>query len=328
LVSLLDDQDPDVRQAALFALAPIAPSVLGDPPKAMFAALEDESAANRAMAIGTLAAFRHGLDPLVQPLLRHLTNDEPQVREACSQALGRIRPSALTKAVSASLIEDLQSHDAEVRLRIVSLLAQISPDVRTAVPALIAVLKKEPIDSDQASSEGSPAVTTFTGPAQRAADALGGIAPGTPEAGPAIAALTAIVQSGSRQRQASAVDALARFGREAAVAVPALVAMQGETETGNEPTRHKASAAEALGRIAPGTSSGDQALAALTAALKSSSPSTRRAAIQALLSFGNASASAIPQIRTLKESDPMPNVRKAAASALEELEDGSKSREP
>jgi HEAT repeat protein len=326
LVALLDDQDPEVRQAGLFALAPVAPSVLGDPPRAMFAALEDESATNRAMAIGTLAAFRHGLDPLVQPLLRHLASDEPQVREACSQALGRIRPSALTNAVSAPLIEGLRSHDADVRLRIVSLLAQISPDVHTAVPALIAVLKKEPLDSDQSSSEGSPAVTTFTGPAQRAADALGRIAPGTPESGKAIAALIEVVRSGPPQRRVSAIDALGRFGKEAAVAMPALVAVLGEAESGDEPTGDKASAAAGLGRIAPGTSSADQALAALTTALRSSSPSARRAAIQALPSFGHASASAIPHIRTLKESDPMPSVRKAAASALEELEEGPKAQ--
>jgi HEAT repeat protein len=201
-------------------------------------------------------------------------------------------------------------------------MAQISPDVRIAVPALLAVLKKEPIDSDQTTTEGSPPVITVTGPAPEAAKALGRLAPGTPAAGEAIAALTEVVQSGPPQRRASAIDALGHFGREAAVAVPALVAVLGEAETDNEPTRDKESAAEALGRIAPGTSSADQALAALTAALKSGSASARRAAILALPSFGHASAGSIPQLRTLKESDPTPNVRKAAASALETLEQG------
>jgi HEAT repeat protein len=278
------------------------------------------------MAIATLAAFRRGLDPFVQPLLRHLAKDEPQVRETCIQALRRIRSSALTKAVSPSLIDGLQSHDPDVRVRIIALLAQISPDVREAAPALIAVLKKEPVDSDESTTEGSPPVTTFSGPAHEAAAALGRIAPGTSQAGPAIAALTDVIQAGPPQRRASAIDALGRFGKEAAVAVPALVAVLGEAESGDEPTGDKASAAAGLGRIAPGTSSADQALAALTAALKSSSPSARRAAIQALPSFGHASASTIPRIRTLKESDPMPSVRKAAESALEKLEEEPKAQ--
>jgi HEAT repeat protein len=192
---------------------------------------------------------------------------------------------------------------------------------------LIAVLN-EPIDSDQATAEGRTAVTTFTGPAHRAAEALGRLAPGTLASGQAVAALTAVVRSGPKQRRASAADALGRFGTEAAPAIPALVTMLGEVETGEESTNDKASAAEALVRIAPGTSAADQAVAALTAALKSNSIATRRAALRALPSFGKAGAGAIPQIRTLKESDPIPNVRKAAASALEELEDGLKAQEP
>jgi HEAT repeat protein len=293
----------------------------------VFAALDDESTANRAVALATTVAFSRGLDPFVPVLLRHLANDEPQVREACKQALGRIRPSALTRAAAPALIEGLKNHDPDVRLRIVSLLARISPDVRTAVPALIAILN-EPIDSDQATTEGRTAVTTFTGPAHRAAEALGRLAPGTPASGQAVAALTAVVRFGPAQRRASAADALGQFRKEAAPAVPALVSMLGEAVAGEESTNDKASAAEALVRIAPGTSAADQVVAALTAALKSNSIATRRAALLALPSFGQTSAGAIPQIRALKESDPIPNVRKAAASALEELEDRSKAQAP
>src|SRR5262249_43885640 len=122
--------------------------------------------------------------------------------------------------------------------------------------------------------------------------------------------------------------ALAQFGRDADRAVPALVTMLGTAQADKESRNDQASAAEALGKIAPGTSAADQAVAALTAALKSHSIATRRAALKALPSFGQASAGAIPQIRTLEASDPIPNVRKAAASALEELKDGSKPPAP
>jgi HEAT repeat protein len=327
LLDLLGDRDPEVRQAALFALAPVAPSALGEPPRALFAALEDPMATNRAMAIGTLAAFSHGLDPLIPVLLQHLEHDEPPVREACSRALGRVRPAALTGAAAPALLAGLASPDRDVRLRIVSLLGRISPDVRTTVPALIRVLN-EPIDSDQETVEGTTAVTTFTGPAHGAAAALGRLAPSTPASGQAVAALTEVVRSGPPQRRASAADALAQFGSDAAVAVPALVILLGQSDAGKESTRNQEAAAAALARIAPGTSSADQAVAALTAALKSDSIATRKSALQALPSFGSAGAGAIPLIRTLKESDPTPNVRKAAASALDELEHGSKAPAP
>jgi HEAT repeat protein len=323
LLDLLGDRDAEVRKAAIFALGPVAPKAFQEPPKALLAALDDESAANRAVAIGTLTAFPRGLDPIMPLLFKRMASDEPQVREACAQALGRIRPSALTPGVAAALLDGLKSRDREVRLRIVRLLTRISPDVATAVPALIAVLN-EPIDSDQADMEGTTGNTTYSGPAHAAAAALGRLAPGTRAAGQAVAALAEVARSGAPQRQSSAAAALANFGKDAAPAVPALIAMLEAAEAGKEPTRDKASAAEALGRIAPSTSSADQAVAALTAALKSSSASTRAAVIRALPSFAPLSSQAIAQLRTLQESDPVPTVRKAAASALEELKAGSK----
>src|SRR5262249_7643731 len=97
-----------------------------------------------------------------------------------------------------------------------------------------------------------------------------------------------------------------------------------ETAAGKVPTNDGASAARALSRIAPGTPLATAAVTALTAALKSESIATREAALGALEPFGPAAAAAIPSIRAVQEKDPIPNVRQAATSALEALENGAK----
>jgi HEAT repeat protein len=325
LLDLLADQNPDVRQAAIFALGPVAPSVLGEPPQALLRALEDESGTNRATAVGTLAAFQRGLDSFVPSLLRHMASDEPRVQEACGQALGRIPPSALSGVVTPALIEGLQSRDRNVRIRIISLLERVPGDVTKLAPALTTVLK-EPVDSDQAESEGPASAPTYSGPAHKAAEALGRLAPKTAAAGEVIAALAEVVQSGPPQRRASAARALGQFGPAAASAIPALLRLLDAPESGKEPTDYRAAAAATLSKIAPGTASAEAAVAALTAELNSPKAATRGTSLQALSRFGRVSSHATAKIRTLKESDPDPAVRKAAASALQSL-DASKAGE-
>jgi HEAT repeat protein len=324
LLELLGDRDAEVRQAALVAVSTIAPSVSGEPPKVLFAVAEqDESAANRAVALGALAGFRHGLDPLVPVLVRNLSKDEPELHDACMRALSRISPAALSAAVAPALIQALGNGDREARMRVISLLARISPDVRAAVPALIAVLN-ESIDSDSTAMGGRSAVSSYAGPAHEAARALARLAPGTPASEQAIASLIAVLRSGPRQRHASAAGALGQFGAAAAEAIPALIATLSETDAGGPLAENNAQAADALGQIAPGSAHAGEAVAALTAALKSSSIGTRTSAIHALVSFGPAAASAIPAISAIAANDPIPNVRREAASALEKLKGESK----
>jgi hypothetical protein len=198
----------------------------------------------------------------------------------------------------------------------VTLLARLKPDPGAAVPALIAVLR-EPIESDQRSTgRGAGRFETYEGPAHDAAHALGAIAPGTPRAGEAMAALAEVVRSGPAQRKDSAAEALGAFGPAAAPAVPALVGLLKETATSKVPTRAGGLAAAALGKIAPGTPAAAEALAALTDALHAPWVPTRQAAVAALPAFGPAAAAAVPALRELKDKDPDPAVRKAADAAL------------
>ncbi|MGO9470146.1 MAG: HEAT repeat domain-containing protein [Isosphaeraceae bacterium] len=324
LLELLGDPDVEVRRAALLGIGKIASRSPGNPPQALFAAMEDESPIIREAAVSALVRFPTGLDALMPALFRHLDHDEPLVRAACTTGLGRIGPSALTPAVIPLLIAGLGSRERDVRLHSVTLIGRMSPDPRLAVPALIAVLR-EPYESDQQRVAGQMMTILYAGPAQEAAAALGRIAPGTPAAGQAIRALTEVVRSGPSRRRAAAAKALAQFGPAAAEAVTALIAFLQEAEASQQMTEDRASAARALGRIAPGTSTAEKAVAALSAVLKSHSAPARQAAVEAIRSFGPAAAGTppvIPTLRELNENDPVPHIRQAAASALEALKAG------
>jgi HEAT repeat protein len=236
--------------------------------------------------------------------------------------MGRIQSSALSSAVVPTLISALDNPEREVRLRLVPLAARVAPDAKTVIPALIKVLR-EPLDSDRRAA-GQAVFISYAGPAQQAARELGRLAPGTALADAAVSALSEVVQSGPDKRWGSAADALSQFGPAGASAVGPLISMLERTASSELATRDGASAAAALGEIAPRTSSAAAAVTALTAALKSQSIPTRQAAIEALSSFGSAAAPAIPSIREIAEKDPFPNVRKAAQSTLEAIKDGSK----
>jgi HEAT repeat protein len=322
IAALLDDRDAGVRLTAISAMGSLAPKVSGDPPKSLLAAMEDESAINRTAAATALAGYRSGLDPLIPILLGHIEHDELQVRIACTDALGRIRPPAVSSAVAPALIAAIGNRDREVRLHLVTLLGRLAPDARLATPALIAVIK-EPIESDQRVVDRT-AYATFSGPAYAAIQALGRLAPRTESAGAAIAVLAEVVRSGHPQRRASAAQALGEFGPAAAPAVPALIAFLKEAAASKVPTRDGDAAAHALGRIAPSTPTAGDAVAALAAALSSTERLTREAAITALLPFGPKAAPAIPAIRALKDKDPETRVREAASEAMDKLEAGSK----
>jgi HEAT repeat protein len=324
ILELLGDPDIEVRRATLLAIGNVAPKVYGNPPEGLFKAIEDESPIIREAAITASAGFSHDLDALVPSLLRHAEHDDPAVKGASLQALGRINPRALSKSVTPVLTEGLRSRSPDLRLQLVSLIGKMPPDPTATVPALIDVLR-ETDKSDQARMAGQMAMTVYAGPAQEAAQVLGRIAPGTPAAGQAIAALAGVVRAGPPPRRAASARALAQFGPAASEAVTGLIAMLKLAAASEQITEDGPAAARALGRIAPGTSRARDAVDALTTALKANSAPMREAAVEGIRSFGPAAASDPATISTLREleKDRMPNIRKAATSALEALKAGS-----
>jgi HEAT repeat protein len=323
LLDMLTDPDDEARHAAIFALGTVGTAAFDDPPQSLFTAIEDQSPANRAAAIGTLAGFARGLDPLIPIVLRHLKDDQPALAEASMSALVKIRPAALTKAAAKDLILGLSSPNRDVRLRMVSLLGGSSPDPAIAVPALISVLR-EPLDSDMQGVGDRRMVVIYEGPAHSAARALARVARSTPAEGTAIAALTEAVKKGPAQRRVSAAKALGDFGPAAVDAVGALITMMEQDITAKSDTADGEAAAEALAQIAPGTPAAGKTVTALIAALKADGISTREAAIHALEPFGAAASAALPLLREIEQNDKVPNARKSAKSVLAALEGGSK----
>ena len=221
---------------------------------------------------------------------------------ACSQALASNTAIGDQPALVPTLIKGLGRPTGTRVVHLIGVLARMSPDPRATVPPLITVLR-EPAESDRAVATGLPPTSNYMGPAQEAANALGRIAPGTPSAGDAIAALTETVH---RDREAAGRGGRCpgKFGTAAAAAVPGLVAFLRESIAGKVATVDGPSAAKALGQLAPGTSSASAAVAALMAALKAESPVDPRGRPRGAPSFKPASPESIAAIRAVQEKDP------------------------
>jgi HEAT repeat protein len=319
LLELLKDSDVEVRRIALLGVGRVASRGSGEPPEALYEAIEDKSPIMREAALAALSGFPRGLDKLIPTLLQHAEHDEALVQAACDRALARIQPSALSPAVMPLLIDGLKNRDRNIRLHLVSLVGRMSPDPGLAVPPLIAVLR-EADKSDERQMAGTMAMASHAGPAQEAAQVLGRIAPGTPGAEATINALYEVVQSGPPQRRAAAARALGRFGHAAARAVPGLIAYLQDAVASKQTSEDGPAAARSLAQIAPGTPDAKKAAEALSAAFKADFAPAREAAVKAIASFKKDEAGSndlISQLTMLHENDRVPVIRAAAESALE-----------
>jgi HEAT repeat protein len=310
LIAMFGDRDAGVRRIAIHTVASHFSE--SGPPEALAAALKDDSAENRAAAILGLSFARQGLDPWIPKLLRLAEHDpDPSVRKACLSTLHHaFEVRAVTAAALPALIASLKSADAEVRSRVAFILGFLKAGADAAIPELLRVLN-EPLAPGVGPGYDTGRIID---PGCAAAWALGRIAPGSVEAKRVIAALTEVARSGPVIRRSWAAYALGDFGPAAEEAVPVLVKVI-EESTPDPPTENEASAAEALGKIAPGTPSADQAVAALLPVLESKVRDSRIRAIKALGRFGPRAGAAVPKMRALK-ADRDEEIRNAAAKSL------------
>ena len=274
LLAALKDPRADVRNAAIQAL--IAINTTRICPSARPAENGSQSIHPLIDAGATVAA-----------LTELLGDPDAAVRVSAVKALGQSEPSAISEGVVPHLVSALKNSDSDVRYEVIRVLSRLGSKATAAIPAFIAALN-ESADTDRAKvAAGAPVLgNSVTGPAYVAAEALGKIAPGTSFASKAVAGLTEVVASGPPGRRPVAANALGQFGSQAATAVPALAKMLRETSGADEASDEGSSAADALGRIAPGTPSAALASTALTEALDSKSAETRGAAAKALKRFG------------------------------------------
>jgi HEAT repeat protein len=315
LGGMLGDRDAKVRRAAIDAMK-MHTMASGDPPQALAVGTMDESAQNSAAAVGGLTFFSQGLDPWVPMLLWLAEHDpDPTVRNVCFNTLNSaFKTPALTAAVVPFLTARLRSGDAMDRRHAAAMLARFKADARAAIPELLRVLN-EPLDPKVDAVRG-PGMNLD--PASEAAHALGQIAPGSAEAKQVIAGLMEAARAGPISRRGWAAVALGEFGPVAEEAVPVLVKVMSDA-TPVDSFERAASAAHALGKIAPETPSADKAVAALLPVIDSKTSLTRVQAIKALSRFGPKAAVAIPRIRALKD-DRDRDVRDAAVKALSAIE--------
>jgi HEAT repeat protein len=274
IVNALTDPDPEVRMASLQALAVLGPKLSTDPPSALRASLGDKRLRNRAAAAAAVASFRRGLDPYIPSLLQALEQTKDlRVRNDFSNPIRAIKPPAITRLAIPALVESLASQDWQVRREAAVLLMALGRDAHDAIPPLVDVAVREGAD------------TLAVGEWWPVSEALAKIAPGTDLAGLAIAGLARVVRAGNPLRRGAAAAALGEFGPAAAAAVPDLIQMLTEFTDRKSPAEWKC-AAEALGRIAPGTASADRALHALLAAIRAEPIADRAGALGLLDRFG------------------------------------------
>ena len=217
------------------------------------------------------------------------------------QALGRIAPgSAMAGESVAALMAVLKPEETDLNTAVVTALGAFGPAAAPAVPILLQTLR-------QAIAERKAWLAVWT------AAALGRIAPDVASSAEAIAALEGSLKhpEGDGFLCCKAAEALGEFGPVAVSATPGLIEL---LKRGPSPGR--ATAAMALGRIAPATSQEDRAVAALTKSLQAE-PDLHGTpeVIEAVVRFGPRAVSAIPRLKELAQS-PNTKVSGAAQTAL------------
>jgi HEAT repeat protein len=317
LTEVLGDRDRDVRIAVLGALGATAQNLEIEPPESLAACLRDQSAGVRTAAIESLACFHIGLDRWITNIFEVLEREaDMHVRSAALRALLRVQAQPFSTPSITALTAGLGSLHREVRCSAAYLLGTLGTDAAQSIPALIEAMSY-PFDPTFVGPDKLEDSLAWD-PAVAATRALSQIAPGTRRADEVIQALTDVVQNGHPRRRVVAAHALGRFGPAAVPAVPTLIDIIKKDAVTEPGTEDGASAATALGWIAPDTPLADAVVAVLTEALRSDASSSRQSAIEALTRFGPKAAPAISRLRELR-SYPDPSIRSAAANALTAL---------
>ena len=148
LEQALGDREASVRGAAAFGLA--AASSKFEPPSALAAMLEDESAENRVMTVRTVARYPLGLDWWIPLLVRMAENDRDRSVRADVPRRGSFTRSGRPRSrrrPSRRSVAGLRSRDLEVRKKVAHLLGRMGPEAEAAIPPLLRVLTQPVGDS-------------------------------------------------------------------------------------------------------------------------------------------------------------------------------------
>ena len=187
LVRASEDRDVEVRAAAAASLSVLASEIVRRPDRtpaeqgwtkrrldvatrALTRGLSDPEPVVRASAVRGFGELGKSGKVALPPELFAALNDETSaVRQATFEVLGAVQ---LTPAAVPTLIEALGSRDREDRFHAAWLLGRLGPEAKSAVPALLAILK-QPFDLQEGKT--TRLVDRTRDPACTAARALGQI---------------------------------------------------------------------------------------------------------------------------------------------------------
>lgn len=275
-------RDKDAFWACL-VLAEIGPDAQAAVPE-LLRLVDHENPEVRREALLALAEIGEGSPETISKIAGLLEDPTPGVALGAAYVLGKIGPEA--QSASDKLKQHVDAEDPIMQTVALWALARVNPNekewFRRAVPLLVERLT----DNRQNVREA-------------AVQALMDL---NPPPGSLIPQLKKVLDQANAETVSRALDALATLGKPA---VPRLIAAMEHDEV-------RMRAAMILGRIGP---EAEEAIPALTEALKDPRSEVRREAVFALGAIGPAAAPAVPQITELLQ-DPDMNVRYAAAYAL------------
>jgi HEAT repeat protein len=299
-----------------------APGAADDPPTDVLIALAD--------CLQNLSRHTRSQDEAVTALAKLLRPEfDSRARVAAATALGRFRPSPL---LYTALTERIDDHDRAVRVAVMWAFDHADFGTGYRVPkALAAALEDQSAEVRGAAAAAlghsgvglDPFIPALLRHAQGDVDSevkaicvsVLDICTGPPKVSPAIISdLIQALRTPSAQIREAVCSILFRFGRAAVSAVPAIVTALNDADV-KDAHRYRWIAAQALGKIAPGTPGAERAIVALIRSLEYQDRRGRTASVRALAEFGPAAAAAIPRLERLQEQNE-PDVTEAAAEAL------------
>jgi HEAT repeat protein len=303
----LTDSDPQVRRNAAFALWAIGPAARAQVPK-LVEALRDSDAKVRlgaAMGLWAIARQKDGI-PVLCDLLKA---SETVVRISAVTYLHDICREA--RASNLSFKErDAKSGNAALADAVPALIAALSDqsdDVHELAARTLSIIGKDAAAAvrplTEALKSGDPKFRA------EAAYAIGNI--GGDAARPAVKGLQEALTDRDNTVRVFAAQALFLIERRGEELVPVLVGVMKDRDPGV-----RSRAANALGNM------GDQARAAVPAlndALKDANPSLKLTAATALGKIGSPAVVAYANLQELAKDDTIPEIKKAASTAMRQI---------
>jgi len=288
LATLINDSDPQVRIAAVDALASIgqrrhpAHQAIDGVREPLVAALADADPQVRRTAILGLATTAPFAGEATTDLVAMLDDEDPQLRVTTVQTLAAIGPNAAQATAALSALAMDAKEDAFMRQQALVALASIA-DVR-AVASLLTLL---PEDDDPLRLAALQALAAMP---PQAVDLL----------------LEAATSDNERIRR-YVIYLLGEIGGDSAKALPVLI-----RATADRSPAVRRNAVDALGRV----DTQGQSVEQLRGALKDSDPLIRRAAARSLGLIGQPASQAAGELATLLREGSSADQRWAAATAL------------